>query len=420
MMMPRLIPMLLLAALLLPAKAGAAPAQVLLLRHGDKDVQRGDYNLSPQGFERAMRLGGMIPACFGTPSYIGVFEFDPVSTKNGRSYQTAVPLAVATGLRINMIQGSRDNSFSVGQQLLKDKAFEGSKAVLIWEHRRLPDLAKGLGWGAMAPIAADDFDQLIVLTWPSAAAPPRVQRFSQADLFQQPCAQKALSAVATAIGTPVDGGLSLDLPALLAATGQPPQSSDPQASSDRAILQWLQEHRSPQLIANSWLMLDRTLSNFDLALGVDMTKSTPQLLRGLAPFLALVDGAKDTIKDIYKRPRPYVADANLHPCLPKESGWSFPSGHSAYFRAAAELLADLLPERRERLLVVGHSGGTSRTMCGVHYPSDVEAGQRLGEAAARQIIASEQWRRFKTNAAIQAELGKLRAVKVQHLQLDIN
>jgi hypothetical protein len=246
------MPMLLLAALLLPAKAGAAPAQVLLLRHGDKDVQRGDYNLSPQGFERAIRLGGMIPACFGPPSYIGVFEFDPVSTKNGRSYQTAVPLAVATGLRINMIQGSRDNSFSVGQQLLKDKAFEGSQAVLIWEHRRLPDLAKGLGWGAMAPIAADDFDQLIVLTWPSAAAPPQVQRFSQADLFQRPCAQKAIApAGPVAMGTPVDDGFRLDLTALRAATGRPPLPNDRHAANDRAILEWLQRYRSPQLIANS-------------------------------------------------------------------------------------------------------------------------------------------------------------------------
>jgi acid phosphatase (class A) len=70
------------------------------------------------------------------------------------------------------------------------------------------------------------------------------------------------------------------------------------------------------LIANSWLLLDRNLSNFNLALGVDMTKSTPQLLRGLAPFLALVDGAKDDhLRDLYKRPRPYVADASLHPCL---------------------------------------------------------------------------------------------------------
>jgi acid phosphatase (class A) len=151
-----------------------------------------------------------------------------------------------------------------------------------------------------------------------------------------------------------------------------------------------------------------------------MAKTTPELLRGLAPFLALVDGAKDTIKEIYRRPRPYLADTSIRPCLPRESGWSFPSGHSAFYRAAAELLVDLLPERRQRLLAVGLSGGSSRTLCGVHYPSDVEAGQRLGEAAALQIIASDQWRRFKLTQAIQAELRKIDAVKQERLPLLIN
>ncbi len=419
-MMRGLVPVLLLAALVLTPKAMATPAQVLLLRHGDKDSGRGDYNLSPMGFERSIQLGRMIPACFGAPTSIGVFEFDPVSAKNARSYQTAVPLAVSTGLNINIIRGSRTNSLAAGQQVLHDKSFAGSKAVFIWEHRNLPDFAKGLGWGGMAAIAPNDYDQLVVLTWPSPTAPPQVQVFSQKDLLQRPCSQTPLSAHGVPPIDPPSTGLQLDLPALLARTGRPPEQGQAKAVSDLGILLWLQGHRSPQLIANSWLLLDRNLSNFDLAVGVDMAKTTPELLRGLAPFLALVDGAKDTIKEIYRRPRPYIADASIRPCLPRESGWSFPSGHSAFYRAAAELLVDLLPERRQRLLAVGLSGGSSRTLCGVHYPSDVEAGQRLGEAAALQIIASDQWRRFKLTPAIQAELRKIDAVKQERLPLLIN
>ena len=419
-MMLGMVPVLLLAAWMLTARAMATPAQVLLLRHGDKDSERGDYNLSPLGFERSMQLGRLIPACFGAPTSIGVYEFDPVTAKNARSYQTAVPLAVSTGLNINSIRGSRANSFAAGQRVLQDKSLAGAKAVFIWEHRHLPDFAKGLGWGAMAPIAPNDYDQLVVLTWPSPKAPPQVQLFSQKDLLQRPCSQAALSAQAVTRIDPPSTGLKLDLPALLARTGRPPDQGQAKAVSDLGILLWLQSHRSPQMIANSWLLLDRNLSNFDLAVGVDMAKTTPELLRGLAPFLALVDGAKDTIKEIYRRPRPYSANASIQPCLPRESGWSFPSGHSAFYRAAAELLVDLLPERRERLLAVGLSGGSSRTLCGVHYPSDVEAGQRLGKAAALQIIASEQWRRFKLKPAIQAELKKIDAVKQERLPLVIH
>ena len=419
-MMRGMVPFLLLAAWVLTAKAMATPAQVLLLRHGDKDSERGDYNLAPKGFERSIQLGRMIPACFGEPTSIGVYEFDPVSAKNARSYQTAVPLAVNTGINIEMIRGSRANSLAAGQRVLHDKSFAGARAVFIWEHRNLPDFAKGLGWGAMAPIAADDYDQLVVLTWPSASAPPQVQQFSQKELLTRPCSQIRLSSLGATAIEPPSSGLQLDLPALLARTGRPPEQGQAKAISDLSILLWLQSHRSPQLIANSWLLLDRNLSNFDLAVGVDMAKTTPELLRGLAPFLALVDGAKDTIKDIYKRPRPYSANTSIQPCLPRESGWSFPSGHSTFYRAAAELLVDLLPERRERLLAVGLSGGSSRTLCGVHYPSDVEAGQRLGEAAALQIIASDQWRRFKFSPVIQHELRKINAVKQERLPLVIN
>jgi len=418
--MREILSLLVVATWLLSARAMATPAQVLLLRHGDKDSERSDYNLSPKGFERSIQLGRMIPACFGAPTFIGVYEFDPVSAKNARSYQTAVPLAVSTGINIEMIRGSRTNSLATGQRVLQDKSLTGARAVFIWEHRNLPDFAKGLGWGAMAPIAADDYDQLVVLTWSSASAPPQVQQFSQKELLTRPCSQIRLSPQGETAIEPPSSGLQLDLPALLAKTGRPPEQGQAKAISDLSILLWLQSHRSPQLIANSWLLLDRNLSNFDLAVGVDMAKTTPELLRGLAPFLALVDRAKDTIKDIHKRPRPYSADASIQPCLPRESGWSFPSGHSTFYRAAAELLVDLLPERRQRLLAVGLSGGSSRTLCGVHYPSDVEAGQRLGEAAALQIITSDQWRRFKLSPVIQHELQKINAVKQERLPLVIN
>jgi acid phosphatase (class A) len=419
-MMRPTVPLLVLAVSTLVSPALAIPEQVILLRHADKDTGRGDYNLSPKGFERSIRLGQAIPSCFGAPTRIGVYDLDPATSKNARSYQTAVPLAVATGVNIALMAGSQTNSLAVGQQVLRAKSFDGARAVFIWEHRKLPDLAKGLGWGAMEPIGPDDYDQMIVFSWPSAGAHPQVKLLSQKELFQRPCSQNPQTESGVASIEAPGVGLQLDLPSLRATTGQPPQPGEVKAVADVAILEWLQRYRSPQLIANSWLLLDRNLTNFDLALGVDMAKITPQLLRGLSPYLALVDGAKDSIKETIRRPRPYLADPRIHPCLPKESGWSFPSGHSAFYRAAAELLADLVPERRERLLAVGLTGGTSRTLCGVHYPSDVEAGQRLGEAAAQQIIASDQWRRFKLLPGIQAELQKIQAVKQQLLPLAIN
>ena len=199
------------------------------------------------------------------------------------------------------------------------------------------------------------------------------------------------------------------------AVGLPPKPHTTAAELDLAILLWLQKHRTPDQIAKSWLLLDRNIVQFDRALGIDMTKSTPAVVRGITSFLTLVDGAKDSIKDRVRRPRPFISHPEIHVCLPPESGWSFPSGHSAFFRSAAVLLAGLVPERRERLLAVGLLGGTSRTMCGLHYPSDVEAGQKLGEAAALQILNSPQWQQFKQNPAVQKEIEKIRQVPVSRL-----
>ena len=401
------------------AWAHATPAQVILIRHGDKDSQRGDYNLSPKGFERALRLGRMIPACFGTPNQIRSFELDPISSKNARSYQTAVPLAVATGVNIGIVMGSKTSSANFGEEVLSSKLFDGAKAVFFWEHRHLPDLAKGLGWSTMAPIAADDYDQLLLLSYSAGSKTPKVKRLSQQELFNRACNGLASSALPPAPATldppAASAGLQLEMGSLNKAVGQPPKPNTTAAELDLGILLWLQKHRTPDQIAKSWLLLDRHIVQFDRALGIDMSKSAPIVVRGITSFLKLVDGAKDSIKDRVQRPRPYVSHPEIHVCLPPESGWSFPSGHSAFFRSAAVLLADLVPERRERLLAVGLLGGTSRTMCGLHYPSDVEAGQKLGEAAALQILTSPQWQQFKQNPATQQEIEKIRQVPVSRL-----
>ena len=403
------------------ALAHATPAQVILIRHGDKDSQRGDYNLSPSGFNRALRLGRMIPVCFGVPNQIRTFELDSVSGKNSRSYQTAVPLAVATGVNIGIVMGSTTSSERFGGDVLDSKTFDGTKAVFFWEHRHLPDLAKGLGWSSMAPIDADDFDRLVLLSYSAGSKTPKVETFSQQDLFQRPCASLTPSALPQApAAAPPDpavasAGLQLEMGPLYKAVGQPPKPQTAAADQDLAILLWLQKHRTPDQIAKSWLLLDRNIVQFDRALGIDMTKSTPAVVRGVTSFLKLVDGAKDSIKDRLQRPRPFVSHPEIRVCLPPESGWSFPSGHSAFFRSAAVLLADLVPERRERLLAVGLLGGTSRNICGLHYPSDVDAGQRLGEAAALQILSSPQWQQFKQTPAVQQEIEKIRQVPASRL-----
>jgi acid phosphatase (class A) len=205
-------------------------------------------------------------------------------------------------------------------------------------------------------------------------------------------------------------GLRLDDAELRRVTGSPPAPGSPQASEDLAILLWLQRYRTPEMVAATWLLIDRDLSGFSRAVGSDLSSDSPTLLQGLADFMAPVVTINTAIKGEVGRVRPYFAHPELHSCLPPEATPSFPSSHATWFRVMGELMADLLPERRERLRQVGLQGGANRVLCGVHYPSDVAAGQRLGAEAARQIIASPQWRTFRNDPRLQQELARLRSV----------
>lgn len=162
------------------------PRQVVLLRHGHKDVRRGDYNLSPQGLARAIDLATLIPRCFGVPSQIRTYLLDPLSSKNARSYQTAVPLAVATGVNVGLVLDADTDSRGFGQRLLQDPQVDDRLVVLVWEHRRMPDLARGLGWTTMAPIAADNFDDLFALRYDRNGL-TQVEHYSQSEMLRLGC-----------------------------------------------------------------------------------------------------------------------------------------------------------------------------------------------------------------------------------------
>ena len=209
-MNPAVLPRLLagIGLALLPLITAAHPAaglEVILVRHADKDVDRGDYNLSPAGFARAIALARLIPACLGAPTGITTYFIDPRTGKNARSYQSAVPLAVATGVPIEIAVNAPDGSFEIGRKLREHTGPAGERQVLFWEHRRMPDLARGLGWKGMISIGAEDFDQLFVFRFARPGALPEVHSYRQSELMQRACHTQARS--------PLDDSAPLPSPA---------------------------------------------------------------------------------------------------------------------------------------------------------------------------------------------------------------
>ncbi len=201
-------------------------------------------------------------------------------------------------------------------------------------------------------------------------------------------------------------GLTLDHSSMLKAVGQPPGRGSVVQQRDLDILYRNQKTREPEEVSRSWAYLNKHLSSFQAAIGADINKA-PRIQRSLPMFVKLVSAFQKELKIEFRRKRPYLSYPDIKPCLPLKDNWSYPSGHATWYNITSLLMADLLPQRRERILEVARQAGHARTYCGVHYPSDIEAAQRIAAAAATQIINSPQWKTFKSHPKTIKEVKKL-------------
>ena len=87
-------------------------------------------------------------------------------------------------------------------------------------------------------------------------------------------------------------------------------------------------------------------------------------------------------KQSWSRPRPYVTSREVKPVLSNVTAGSYPSGHATCGYIWAIILADMIPEKRDELIVRGIRYGQNRVVGGVHYPTDAEAGRLSGAVIA--------------------------------------
>ena len=85
------------------------------------------------------------------------------------------------------------------------------------------------------------------------------------------------------------------------------------------------------------------------------------------------------LKNLVARPRPFYVVEGLTALVP-ETGFSFPSGHTASSFAAATVYMRGAPRRFMKILapILAVLMGFSRLYVGVHYPSDVLGGALIG------------------------------------------
>lgn len=178
-----------------------------------------------------------------------------------------------------------------------------------------------------------------------------------------------------------------------ALAGPPPAAGSDEAKADLAIVLWEQRTRTAEDVRRAEAGVKLGLASFAEALGPGFDPARhPRTEALLAAVAEEARQATGELKRRWLRQRPFVADPRVQPAIEREPTPSYPSGHAARGVVFARVLAELAPERREALLQRGLSIGYDRVIGGVHWPSDVEASQRIAPAIADRILADPAWR----------------------------
>jgi acid phosphatase (class A) len=209
--------------------------------------------------------------------------------------------------------------------------------------------------------------------------------------------------------SPVSGYLAghpVDYRVILAAP--PPVDSIEDKADQRVVEDW---QKAPETRRQSATLDDHFVyPRFDAAFGRPVDRQTsPTLIRMLTRGLRDVAATTFSAKDHFQRPRPFQRVQLQHLCggdvPPKpephpSGGSSYPSGHSAYGWAVAMMLARVAPERSAALMARADEYAESRVICGMHFPSDVSAGQAVAAAVVNHLDALPEF---------QADLARARA-----------
>lgn len=135
--------------------------------------------------------------------------------------------------------------------------------------------------------------------------------------------------------------------------------------------------------------VDFSPATFAEILGPRFTKAN--LPETFALLKNVEDDAKAVVapaKDLWNRPRPPLQDSRVKPSVDVPGNGSYPSGHGTRGFLFAYIIGELFPQHHAELLSRGWLVGWDRVVGGVHFPSDVQAGFKLGEMIGVRLLAS--------------------------------
>lgn len=151
----------------------AVPSEIILVRHGDKLLQKKPGpTLSAKGEIRAIALAFYILDKFGEPDVLIASNVDSSSGDESslRELETISPLANMLQARhpektIPIVHPYADNR-AMAHLILKDKHFNGKHLIICWDHVKIPALAAKLGVKQkLSAWPHNDFDSVYIIKY---------------------------------------------------------------------------------------------------------------------------------------------------------------------------------------------------------------------------------------------------------------
>ena len=153
----------------LPAVAAwAAPAHILIIRHGEKPPEKTAVHLSLEGRERAMALVPFFTETpellrYGLPVALFATKIAP-DDRSHRTQETIRPLAASLNLPVQAPYIDREYA-QLAQDVLTRPDYQGKTVLICWDHEFIPELAGALGVNPPPPRwPGSVFDRVFIVT----------------------------------------------------------------------------------------------------------------------------------------------------------------------------------------------------------------------------------------------------------------
>jgi hypothetical protein len=164
--------MTLLGLTILGLTAGVAlaqPAQILIIRHAEKPIERSAVNLSLKGQERAMALVPFLTQTpeltyQGLPAALFATKMAPGEISQ-RTLETITPLSNYLKMLTDAHYAKSDYA-DLAQEVLSNRKYQRKTVLICWDHEYIPQLATALGVYPEAPPWPENvFDRVWIITY---------------------------------------------------------------------------------------------------------------------------------------------------------------------------------------------------------------------------------------------------------------